>query len=87
MQQSEPARSVQETEKGVTADDERNVAELMLDQIEFANTILLNKQDLVPDQVSRKKLLAAVKGLNPKAGVSWTTRCKASITLLLVYCY
>ena len=86
-QQSNPKSPMQEREKGVAEEDERNVAELLLDQIEFANVILLNKQDLVPDKVSRQTLLAAVRNLNPKAGVRFTTKCKASTRFLLICCY
>ncbi|KAA6425482.1 MAG: hypothetical protein FRX49_04380 [Trebouxia sp. A1-2] len=72
-----------EREEGVAMEDERNVAELLLDQIEFANVILLNKQDLVADKVSRQTLLAAVRKLNPKAGVQFTTRCKVPMKQIL----
>ncbi|DBA77022.1 TPA: hypothetical protein ACH3X1_009610 [Trebouxia sp. C0004] len=75
--------SLKEREKGVAEEDERNVAELLLDQIEFANVILLNKQDLVPDKVSRQTLLAAVRNLNPKAGVQFTTKCKVPMKEIL----
>ncbi|DBA81158.1 TPA: hypothetical protein ACH3X2_007121 [Trebouxia sp. C0005] len=74
---------VTEREEGVAMEDERNVAELLLDQIEFANVILLNKQDLVADKVSRQTLLAAVRKLNPKAGVQFTTRCKVPMKQIL----
>ena len=50
------------------ADDERTLVDLMVDQIEFANVILINKTDLA----SREHLLAArriVRALNAKARV------------------
>ncbi|WVR07615.1 hypothetical protein IAU60_004657 [Kwoniella sp. DSM 27419] len=54
--------------KEVDPEDERNITDLLTDQIEFANVILLNKVDLVrPDQVARVEGL--VKTLNPTAKV------------------
>ena len=67
---------VQDKKQAVSEEDDRNVAELLLDQIEFADVILLNKQDLVPDSKHRQALLAAIKALNPEAKVQFTTKCK-----------
>ncbi|OCT53067.1 CobW/HypB/UreG, nucleotide-binding domain containing protein [Cladophialophora carrionii] len=53
---------------GVEPEDERTVTDLMVDQIEFANTIILNKVDTV-DKNSRKRIHAIVKQLNPSARV------------------
>lgn len=78
MQQNLATSPMQEREKGVTKEDERNIAELLLDQIEFANVILLNKQDLVLDKISRQTLMATIRTLNPEASVRFTTKCKAS---------
>lgn len=47
-------------------DDERNVVDLLVDQIEFADTIVINKiSDVAEEQ--RQDVLAVVKGLNPGA--------------------
>ena len=70
------ANMVQDKKQAVSEEDDRSVAELLLDQIEFANVILLNKQDLVPDSNHRKALLAAMKTLNPEAKIKFTTKCK-----------
>jgi len=78
MRQNLATSPMQEREKGVTKEDDRNIAELLLDQIEFANVILLNKQDLVLDQISRQTLMATIRTLNPEASVRFTTKCKAS---------
>lgn len=53
---------------GIDEDDNRDIARLLVDQIEFANVILLNKTDLVSaDEAGR--LVALLKNLNPDAHV------------------
>ncbi|WP_043678953.1 GTP-binding protein [Streptomyces xylophagus] len=49
-------------------DDERTVSDLLMDQIEFADVIVLNKLDLV-DQESADRLRATLTRLNPAARV------------------
>uniref|UniRef100_A0A6U0X1T9 CobW C-terminal domain-containing protein n=1 Tax=Rhizochromulina marina TaxID=1034831 RepID=A0A6U0X1T9_9STRA len=47
--------------------DKRCLCNLMVDQLEWANVILLNKMDLVPDAASKAKLEALVRKMNPEA--------------------
>ncbi|MFD4971574.1 GTP-binding protein [Streptomyces sp. NPDC058424] len=49
-------------------DDERTVSDLLMDQVEFADVIVLNKLDLV-DEESAEQLRAALTRLNPVARV------------------
>ncbi|OQU96215.1 Cobalamin synthesi protein cobW domain-containing protein [Cladophialophora immunda] len=53
---------------GVDPEDERTITDLMVDQIEFANTIILNKTDSV-DMATRSRIRAIVHQLNPAAKV------------------
>ncbi|MEV7084937.1 GTP-binding protein [Streptomyces sp. NPDC093085] len=49
-------------------DDERTVSDLLMDQVEFADVLVLNKLDLV-DTASADRLRAALSRLNPAARV------------------
>ena len=54
-------------------DDERTVAQLFCDQLEFANVILMNKMDLI-DNEGKARLRAILTRINPCAkliGASW----------------
>jgi G3E family GTPase len=48
------------------ADDERTVSDLLVDQVEFADVLLLNKTDLATDA---ERLVATLRRLNPAADV------------------
>ncbi|MYL21633.1 GTP-binding protein [Halobacillus litoralis] len=58
--------------QGADENDAREVIDLLIDQIEFANVILLNKIDLVKE-VNREELKAVIKQLNPLAKIVDTT--------------
>lgn len=74
-------------------DDERNVADLLMDQVEFANVIVLNKvnsiclrfspqTDLVtPDELA--KVSALVHKLNPSAKLLTTTYSNVDLSSVL----
>ena len=49
-------------------EDERTLANLLADQIEFANVVVVNKTDLV-DEGQRRRVHAMVRALNPKARI------------------
>ena len=49
-----------------SADDERTVAQLFCDQLEFANVIIMNKMDLMDDE-ERARLRAILTRFNPSA--------------------
>ena len=64
----EEAKFLQETGESLGEDDERSVADLLVDQVEFADVILLNKVDLAGEaQVER--LSAILKTLNTDAEI------------------
>lgn len=51
-------------EEGVTGDDERTIGHLLVDQVEFADRVVINKTDLV-DEVTLGKVEQLIKSLNP----------------------
>lgn len=62
------APSLKEAGEALGDDDERNVADLLVDQIEFANVILISKIDLIAsDEIAN--LQAILRSLNPDAEI------------------
>ena len=64
----EEAQSLQETGESLGDEDDRSVSDLLVDQVEFADVILISKTDLVePADVER--LTAILKTLNTNARI------------------
>ena len=64
----EEAKYLQDTGESLGEDDERSVADLLVDQIEFADVILISKTDLVSSN-DLKRLKAILKTLNTVAEI------------------
>jgi G3E family GTPase len=64
----EQAQSLQDTAQSLGEDDERSVADLLVEQIEFADVILISKIDLV-SQSDIERLKAIMKTLNTYAKI------------------
>lgn len=62
------AEALSERGASLGADDERSVTDLLIDQVEFADVILVSKIDLI-SSVERAELLAMLARLNPQAEV------------------
>ncbi|GAA5921446.1 hypothetical protein JCM3775_003051 [Rhodotorula graminis] len=62
--------------------DERNVSDLMVDQLEFSDVIILNKCDLV-DASQVCKIQSLIQRLNPEANVLATVRSKVDLGAVL----
>ena len=58
--------------------DERTLVDLLVEQIEFANVILLNKVDLVSEK-ELKIIRALIRGLNAKAKIIETNHSKVAM--------
>lgn len=64
--------------EGLGEEDERTLVDLLVEQIEFANIILLNKIDLV-SQEELKAAKTIIRSLNAKAKLVETTNAKVNI--------
>lgn len=62
----------------VGEEDERTIVDLLVDQVEFANVILINKIDLVSEE-DRHRIRAMIGALNPKAKIYETTNSEIEL--------
>ena len=82
MKDYEEAKYLQETGESLGEDDDRSVADLLVDQIEFADVILVSKTDLVKEE-DIKKLKAIIKTLNTQAEIIPITEGRVEIDKVL----
>ena len=64
----ELANDLQDTGESLGKDDERSVADLLVDQVEFADVILISKTDLIKNN-ELNKLTAILNTLNTQANI------------------
>ncbi len=76
------AEALQERGESLGVEDERTVTDLLIDQVEFADVIVLNKLDLVTDDHARE-VEAILRALNPGARIHRTTRGKVPLDRVL----
>jgi G3E family GTPase len=62
------AKYLQETAEHLGEGDDRSVADLLIDQVEFADVILISKTDLVASETI-ERLIAILKNLNTQARI------------------
>jgi len=67
---------------GAEASDERNIADLLIDQVECANLLVLNKVDMIKEH-DTVRLEGILKKLNPKAQIIRSNFGKVDPKLLL----
>ena len=68
MQDYEEAQSLQDKGESLGDEDQRNVSDLLIDQVEFADVILISKTDLVQES-DIERLKAILTTLNTKARI------------------
>ena len=68
--------------KDVPEEDDRNISDLQTDQLEFANVVLINKCDMVP-QSEVDRIRGLIKTLNPDAKVIPTVRSRVDLHEIL----
>ena len=76
------AKYLQDTEESLGEDDERSVADLLVDQVEFADIILISKTDLVNEDTIHR-LEAVIKTLNTHAKIIPISHGKVDIKEVL----
>ena len=64
----EKAKALRDTDESLGEEDDRSVADLLVDQVEFADVILVSKTDLI-DVPQLEKLIAILKTLNTEAKI------------------
>jgi G3E family GTPase len=71
-----------EIDAGIDTSDERTVSDLLVEQVEFANIIVVNKVDLI-DKDELQELVALIQKLNPAAKIIKTTNSQVSLDQIL----
>lgn len=67
---------------GLSEEDDRNIVDLLVDQVEFANVVMINKTDLV-DAYQLEQLDQIVKRLNPRAEILHSTESQVPLAKIL----
>ncbi|MEO1621809.1 MAG: zinc metallochaperone GTPase ZigA [Cyanobacteria bacterium J06632_3] len=82
LEDYEKAKYLKDTGESLGEEDERSVADLLVDQVEFADVILISKTDLVtPADVER--LTAILKTLNTQANIIPIAQGQVSVDQVL----
>ncbi|KAJ5948308.1 hypothetical protein N7466_001323 [Penicillium verhagenii] len=66
----------------IVPEDERTISDLMVDQIEFADVLIVNKIETI-DQQTREKIMQLLKLLNPDAKVLMSSYSQVDVRELL----
>ncbi len=66
----------------IDENDERSIVDLLVDQIEFANVIVLNKTDITPAE-DVAKLEALLRRMNPHATIIPTVNAQVPLNMIL----
>lgn len=78
----ESVSTLAEQEIGLGEEDERTIANLLLDQIEFANVIVINKMDLISEK-DAMRLKAFINKINPQAEILFSEMSKVDLPKIL----
>lgn len=80
LEQFREAETLREQGLAIGEEDERTIADLFVDQVEFANVLVVNKTDLVSPG-ERDELISALKALNPTARILETQHGRVPMAL------
>lgn len=76
------AKSLQETGESLGEEDERSVADLLVDQVEFADVLLISKTDMV-EASEIERLQAILRSLNTRARIYPIANGEVDVELVL----
>ena len=76
------SEALQERGESLGEEDHRTVADLLIEQVEFADVIILNKLDLVTAEQARE-VEGVVRALNPGAKIQTATRSQVPLDTVL----
>ena len=76
------ADSLQDRGESLGEDDQRTVTDLLIDQVEFADVIVLNKLDLVSEEQAAE-VEAVIRALNPGAEIIPTSQSQVPLDRVL----
>jgi len=65
------------------SEDQRGIARLLCDQVEFANVIILNKCDLLPTKDDRLKVHRMIRTMNPTAKIVESSYSQVALDAVL----
>ena len=82
LEQYRKAERLKDRGQEISEEDERTIADLFVDQVEFADVILINKIDLVSDS-EKKDLIGTIKALNSSAKIIETTHSSVDLKEVL----
>ena len=68
-------------DESVDDEDERTIADLLIDQVEFCDVMIINKIDLISDEALEK--LENVRALQPEAKIIKTVNAKVELSDVL----
>ena len=75
-------RALADADRQATPDDERTVSDLLVDQVEFADLVLVTKTDLIDEHVARATE-DAIRAMNPRARTLRVTDGEVGANLIL----
>jgi G3E family GTPase len=76
------AESLLERRLALDATDERTVTDLLVEQVEFADVLLISKRECINDDEA-SRLESMLRQLNPEAHLSWMDHGRAPLSLVL----
>jgi G3E family GTPase len=82
LDEIQASQELRERDMALGSDDERTISELLVDQVEFANVLVLNKCDLAGEERVRETE-AVLRRLNPKAKILRSIRGQVDLNEIL----